>query len=473
MTPPRPRLVDMTAKPPDGAVVLPTDADRLTEAGAAERFAREHGSQVRFDHRRQRFLLWDRHYWKPDADAAVTRLALEFAREWQREAVETTDRERRESTFKAAIRLERRDALQSMLKFAADLHPIAVTGDGWDAQPMLLGVPNGVVDLSTGQLRDGRREDAITMQASAMFDPAAHSTLWEQTLHDVLVDDAIIDFFQLATGYSTTGDMKQDRWFLTHGSGRNGKGTLLGAIQRALGAYAMELPASVFDLNRDGKAYELAALPGKRFVMSSETGDTIRLHHDRIKQISGGSPITAANKYERAFEFTPMFKLWLSANRKPRVNDDSPAFWARVLTVPFPVSFVGREDRDLRPTLEHDPAHQSAVLAWLVRGAVRYHAEGLQPPTAITAATSDYQDESDVLADFCAEALGHEPESEVRASDLYLHYCDWARSHHISDRERMTATMFGRRMTERFKPVKRSSGKVYLDVARKRLGGGE
>jgi putative DNA primase/helicase len=214
-------------------------------------------------------------------------------------------------------------------------------------------------------------------------------------------------------------------------------------------------------------------LPGKRFVMSSESGDTIRLHHDRIKQISGGDPIRAANKYEKSFEFEPTCKLWLSANRKPRVDDDSPAFWARVLAVPFPVSFVGRENRDLRPTLEHDPAHQSAVLRWLVSGAVAYYREGLHPPSAISVATADYQDESDALADFVKEALEHEPEAEVRASELYLHYCEWARSHHLPDRERMTSTMFGRRMSERLKTVKRSIGKVYLDVARKRIGGTE
>src|SRR5687767_9474767 len=50
-----------------------SDADRLTEAGAAERFARLHGDDVRFDHRRRRWLKWEGHRWAPDADAGVTR----------------------------------------------------------------------------------------------------------------------------------------------------------------------------------------------------------------------------------------------------------------------------------------------------------------------------------------------------------------------------------------------------------------
>ena len=108
-----------------------TVEDCLTEAGAAERFARLHSADVRYDHRRGRWLLWRGHRWAPDSDAAIARLGLDFARTWQREAVDTiTDSRQREDTLGAAIRLERRDGLMSMLKLAADLCPNADAGDG-------------------------------------------------------------------------------------------------------------------------------------------------------------------------------------------------------------------------------------------------------------------------------------------------------------------------------------------------------
>src|ERR1700730_13694254 len=105
--------------------------DRLTEAGAAERFARLHGEAVRFDHRRQRWLLWQTNRWMPAADAAVTRVALEFARAWQRDAVELPDRDKREAAIKFAIRLERRDAMTNMLAIVKALKPIADAGEKW------------------------------------------------------------------------------------------------------------------------------------------------------------------------------------------------------------------------------------------------------------------------------------------------------------------------------------------------------
>jgi putative DNA primase/helicase len=464
---PRPAPTNPPASAPVIVATTPAPEDRLTEAGAAERFARLHGDDVRFDHRRARWLVWQGHRWAPDTDAAVTRLALDFARTWQREAMDLADRDRREAVFRAALRLERREAVVSMLKFAADLRPIADAGD-WDVDPMLLGVPNGVVDLRTGTLRPGRRTDRITMAASVPYDPEATSPQWDRTLRDVLVTDDVIAFLHVAAGYSTTGDTRRDCWFLAHGAGRNGKGTVLHPIRRALGDYAMELPAAIFD-RRQGPEYDLAALPGKRFVMCSESGDTIRLNHDRIKQLSGGDPVRAAAKYERSFQFDPTCKLWLSCNRKPNVADDTPAFWARVLTVPFAVSFAGREDRALRPALEHDPAHQAAVLAWLVAGAASYCVSGLDAPAPVTAATASYREDSDPLHAFVTEALDLDPDSQVDASDLYAHYRAWAERQGMTDRDWLKTTGFGRRASERFQKSRdpRTGRVVYLGVSRR------
>ena len=58
------------------------------------------------------------------------------------------------AVLKVAMRLERREALVSMLKLAAAIKPIADDGTGWDTCGWLLGVPNGVVNLRDGRLRD-------------------------------------------------------------------------------------------------------------------------------------------------------------------------------------------------------------------------------------------------------------------------------------------------------------------------------
>jgi len=54
--------------------------DVLSELGAAERFARLHGHDLRYDHRRGRWLTWAGHRWSLDLDGSVVRLGHAFCR---------------------------------------------------------------------------------------------------------------------------------------------------------------------------------------------------------------------------------------------------------------------------------------------------------------------------------------------------------------------------------------------------------
>ena len=49
---------------------------------------------------------------------------------------------------------------------------------------MLLGTPGGVVDLRTGVLRNGRREDMITRTTAVAPSDAPDCPLWLQFLHE-------------------------------------------------------------------------------------------------------------------------------------------------------------------------------------------------------------------------------------------------------------------------------------------------
>ena len=84
----------------------------------------------------------------------------------------------------------------------------------------LAGVPNGVLELSRGQHRDSQREDYITAQLGASYDPAATCPRWLQFLDQVFAGDAeLVAFLQRAVGYSLTGDTSEHVFFLLHGDG--------------------------------------------------------------------------------------------------------------------------------------------------------------------------------------------------------------------------------------------------------------
>jgi putative DNA primase/helicase len=450
---------------PDPASAIPPD-EPLTEAGAAERFARLHGAGVRFDHRRQRWLMWQGHRWMPDADAAITRLGLDFARTWQRAAVELPDRARREDVVKFAIRLERRDTMSNVLAIAKALKPIADAGDQWDADPYRLCTPSGVVELQTGRCRPGRPEDRLTMQTAAPYDPEAQCPRWERFIVEVFAGNGeLATYLQRAIGYSITGITTEQVLFLLYGTGSNGKGTLTNTLKRVLGDYAYNMPFSTVELkDRAAIPNDLAALVGRRFVIASETTDGARLNEARVKALTGCDPITARFLHGEFFTFEPLAKFWLSVNHKPIVRDDSYGFWRRLRLIPFTQRFA--VDATLADQLQ---AEAPGILAWCVRGALAWQRDGLQAPAVVTEATREYEQDSDPLAAFLDEAVELEPAAQVGARDLYEHYRRWGLHHGLTERDLLRVQAFGRKMGERFAAQKdwRTGIKYYVGVARK------
>lgn len=112
------------------------------------------------------------------------------------------------------------------------------------------------------------------------------------------------------------------------------------------------------------------------------------------------------------------------------------------------------------------------MLAWIIRGAVRYIAAGLgKRPEAVIEATKAYRDDQDVLGPFLEQACALDAIAETGASDLYEHYTKWADRQHLATKERLTATMFGRTLAGRFKSRKdRATGvNLYIGITMRGL----
>jgi phage/plasmid-associated DNA primase len=109
-------------------------------------------------------------------------------------------------------------------------------------------------------------------------------------------------------------------------------------------------------------------------------------------------------------------------------------------------------------------AEAAGILAWAVRGCCAWQRDGLTPPPAVLAATREYERDSDQLGGFLDEACERESSAEVGAAELFDHYRRWAGRQGLSDREQLTATMFGRKLGERFEGAHTRSGKVYKGI---------
>ena len=445
---------------------LPDLPDTLTEASAARRFTEQYAERLRHDFSRSRWVVWSKHYWRPDNNGQVVRLALDAVRLWQQQAViDISDVNRRAAVLQWAMGFERRAKLESLLGLARNFEPLADAGDRWDMDPWLLGCPNGVVDLRTGELRDGRPEDRITMQTGVPFDPAATCPRWELFMREIFGgDEDLVDYEWRALGYSLTGVTSEQVLFLEHGAGANGKGTKANVVRSVLGDYADNLQFATLEFQQRGGGIpnDLAALAGKRYVTAAETNDGTRLNEARVKALTGGDPITARFLHAEFFTFKPAAKFWLQFNHRPVVRDDSYGFWRRIRMVPFTQSFP--VDGSLEPTLL---AEGPGVLAWMVRGCLEWQARGLGAPGVVCEATETYRSDSDILSQFVEEALELDEASEVGAADLFRHYQEWAKRTGFAERQQLSPQAFGRRAAERFRRVKTREGWVYRGIARR------
>jgi len=438
---------------------------RLTDTSNAELMRDMFGDSIRFDHRRKRWLVWKKHRWKPDNDGTVSRLAIKSARKRYREAVGVGDYSERGRVSKWAIQSENRPKIEAAMGLAKVLLPIADTGDGWDTNNFLLSCPNGIVDLKTGKLRNGKPEDRITMSTNTEYKPAAKCPRWELFIDEIFEEDKeIVKYVHKALGYSITGDTSEQVAFFCYGAGANGKSVMFKAVREVLGDYAHDAPASLLQKSYNASSTnDEAATENKRFLVSSEALSASKLNESRLKKYTGGDPITARYLYKEFITFPPTVKPWLFINHKPRVDDDSLGFWRRVRLIPFNRKFIGEDDDKLLPDKLKKEAE--GILAWLVRGCLLWQEEGLEPaPEVVNEATKTYQAESDVLYDFLADTYGDKVEKEVRAKDFYKEYTRWSEDQGLKQKDILNHIDFSKRMADKFKKDRDSKGHYYKNV---------
>ena len=121
---------------------------------------------------------------------------------------------------------------------------------------MLLGVQNGVLDLRTGQFRDGRADDYITKVAPVTFDAGAECPRWLQFLEEIFADNQkLIPYMRRVAGYIITGVTTEQVFFVLYGVGANGKTTFIETLRHVLGhdfCWSMPFPSASWSDNISG-----------------------------------------------------------------------------------------------------------------------------------------------------------------------------------------------------------------------------
>jgi P4 family phage/plasmid primase-like protien len=435
----------------------------------AQLFAAMYCGKMRFVYPAGKWMKWDSRRWiwcdageaLQAAKKVAIRLLDDAGNRWKAEP----DTPASKRALVHATKSQQLNRLEAMLKLAASEKEIAIGAmSALDADPWLLGVRNGVVDLRTGALLDPHPEQFITRQCRAALISNAHCPRWKRFLSEVFQgDEAQIAYTQRALGYTITGLVREEVLFFMYGHGANGKSVLANVICEVIGDYAQMAPSDLLTLrNENGAARsDVARMAGARLVMANETQNGDRMNERLVKTLVSRETITARFLYQDLFEYSPTHKLWVRGNHKPIITGDDDGIWRRIHLIPFERKFEEHErDADLESKLLEE---RDGILAWMVEGARLWHQHGLNPPTAVIRASAEYRQQSDILGEWLDNECAREPGREVDQQVAYEAYGRWCRDNGLRplSKKQFTSKLFERGCGER----RGHRGRFYTGLA--------
>lgn len=309
---------------------------------------------------------------------------------------------------------------------------LSIIGEEIDQKPLLLACKNCVVNLATGDVAESRPDDyilnAVNVEWKGINEPCP---TWEKFFDEIhQSDDEIKRLVHSMLGYAITGLRTEHFLGCFIGEGRNGKGTMFETVRNIIGDLGWSISPELLLEQRHnrtsaGPSPDLYSLMGRRMVIASETDEGARISTSQVKRLTGGDTIKTRSPHDKyEINFRSTHKLFLYSQYPPHGLARDYAMAKRLLYITYALKFVDdpsepnerQRDLDLPDKLESEA---SGILAWLVRGALIWKADGgLKPPDKVRAAVDAQRKQDDVIFQFFEDSL------EADAPDQFLKFND-------------------------------------------------
>lgn len=349
---------------------------------------------------------------------------------------------------------------ESAIRAVASVAGVSIDLNTLDANPYLMGVKNGVLELDgeNVQLRKARATDYITLNTGVPWEKPSEfaAGLWRNYLNTFLPDPELQRAVQVILGHCLVGGNPEKVLVVLKGGTNTGKSTMIAVVEAALGEYAGSINPTVFQSHKFN-ATLVGALP-KRMVMCSEFEESDNLSAAMIKRITGGNDvITQEVKFSNAVvSGVPQFVAILPTNETPAIEGNDEALKNRLLVIPFNVTPSKIDKQAANIVRQVCPV---AVLHWLIDGYMEYRRLGFLPRvTAMEEATEEFTAELDEVATFAKEVLQSHSDRKrihhtdipeewcVQSGNMYARFEQWWRDNKMPEREKPSIIKFTRRM---------------------------
>ena len=380
----------------------------------------------------KRWHLWTGKLWEPLPDETIEGMVVRELFEAVKAEIEL-GKEKTELEW-AFLHLKNLNT-QEHWKRALDLFKgedgVATRVKEWDPDPFLLNVQNGVVDLRTGNLVPHDPALMMTRITEGAYRPGAESELFERFLIDITGDDEKAAerriYLVKILGLALVGRNYRQELYIFHGSGRNGKSTLINSLNKILGTYAKSLPRDVIvarKYQQDAARTALADCEGVRFGVIDELPERIRLSATAIKDLTSNNPTEVRPLYQdyhtALLQVTPV----IITNSIPQIGEETEGTWRRIKLIPF-TRQIPLDKVD--PLMEEKLVREAdAILTLLIQGAQVALAEKVPVvPAEVVEKTQEYRSNEDTVGLFIKDRCVFGKGYEVTAPALYSAFKDW------------------------------------------------
>ena len=375
------------------------------------------------------WLQWVQQRWSPCKKEEEVAFAKRVCQEMVAAASAefARDQSKGKKLLQDAVAAHALPRIQAMLKLAVSEPDMAANAAELDADPYLLGVENGLVDLRHGHHLFNQPNLLVTKYCTAGFREGSPCPRWQEFLTEVFQGDQdTIDCVQRLLGYTLTGLVTEEVMVICYGHGSNGKSVFSNVIHRILGGYAVTAPPSLLVARRGDDTSprnDVAALAGARLVSVNELRQGDRLDEQVVKLLAGREPISARFLHQEYFEYMPTFTVWLRTNHKPIITGEDDGIWRRLVLLKFGRQFIEGEKN---PHLEQQLMDErDGILHWMIQGARQYLRDGLKLSAAMQAELHQYRRDSDLFGEFLNERATLDTASRVDQTHAYQSYRAW------------------------------------------------
>lgn len=375
-----------------------------------------------------------------------------------KEMEDKSKREKFAAFMDESSKVEMHTAVSTQLRRRAADFGIEVPKKTFNTKADELAVANGVVNLRTGELKQARQDDYISIASPVIYDPEMPIPHFQKFLETSHPDPAVRSFLQKVLGYSITNETDEEKMFIHFGSTTaNGKSVLMNVLTAILGDHLAPASEKTIIKQRSMSTQrigqDMVDLGGHRFLILNETSEGGHLDNEAVKSITSAD-IRADRPHAKAnVKHRITGKVHLITNHLPHITPD-PAMRRRTVVIPWTQSFVNNRDPNLEAKLNSE---LPGILAWLVQGSIRWYADfasnsktGLEEPPLVARELDQFFEEEDEVGTWIKDrCMTLDPDDDERSwtssKDLYTDYTRWRFEQGMQGNP-LSTNAFGRRL---------------------------